>query len=355
MKICYLTNNLDPKNGWGRYASDLIYGVKNSGHEVLILKEQDDGLEGIPILKRGLGIFSSALKIKKLIKDCDIIHALDGYPYGVIAALANVLVKKRLVISGIGSYSVSPLYNWRTSWLLIWAYKKASQIIAISNFTKTEVLKKVTIQNIIVINPGISFEKFHRSRTKTDENFILSVGAVKKRKGYHVSIPAFALAKKEIPELKYKIIGDKSDTAYLNYLKEITKKLNIEDSIEFLEDVSEEELKSLYGKAKLFILTSVNVNHHFEGFGLVFLEAAAAGLPVIGTLGNGIEDAVKDGYNGILVPQNNIEKTATAIIEILRNKEKWQEMSDNAYLWAKAQSLDEYVKSYLNIYSLITR
>ena len=69
MKIVYLTNNINPKNGWGRYASELIYSVKNAGHEFVILKEEDDGFEGIPILKRGLGVIFSALRIKKFIKD----------------------------------------------------------------------------------------------------------------------------------------------------------------------------------------------------------------------------------------------------------------------------------------------
>ncbi len=61
MKICYLTNNIDPKNGWGRYASDLILNVKKMGHEVVILKEVDDGFGGEVLLKRGLGIFLSAI------------------------------------------------------------------------------------------------------------------------------------------------------------------------------------------------------------------------------------------------------------------------------------------------------
>src|SRR3990167_5557147 len=109
MKIAYLTNNIDPKNGWGRYASDLIYGTKNSGHEVVILKEQDDGFDGFHVLKKGIGIFYSALKVKNLARDCDIIHALDGYPYGIIAWLANMNLNKKLLISAMGTYSVAPL------------------------------------------------------------------------------------------------------------------------------------------------------------------------------------------------------------------------------------------------------
>ncbi|MEK7536891.1 MAG: glycosyltransferase family 4 protein [Patescibacteria group bacterium] len=352
MKIAYLINNLNSKNGWGRYASDLIYGVKKSGHEIVILKEEDDGLEGMPILRRGIRVFTPAFKIKKLLKDCDIIHALDGYPYGVIGAIANTGLSKKLIITGVGTYAVEPLYNFRTSLLLKWAYKKANQIITISNFTKSEIIKKIRLENIKVINPGINFEKFYRPHIKTDEKFILSVGALKFRKGYHISIPAFVLAKKEIPDLKYKIVGNQGDKSYFGHLKKLVKDNNIGNDIGFLEEMGDEELKKLYQTAKLFVLTSINHNYHFEGFGLGFLEAAAAGLPVIGTLGNGIGDAVKNGYNGILIPQKNIEKTAEAILEIINSK-KYYQMSQASLEWAQSHNLNKTVDEYLKVYKEI--
>lgn len=350
MKICYLTNNLDPKNGWGRYASDLIYGVKNSGHEVVILKEENDGFEGIPILKRGLGIFSSALKIRKFINDCDIIHALDGYPFGIIAWLANIGLNKKLVITIQGSYSIAPLYNWKISFLAKLAYKKANKIVAISNYTKNELLKKINLGNLNVINHGIDLKKFYGERIENEGKFILSVGALKFRKGYHILIPAFALAKKNIPDLKYKIVGSQEDKNYFNYLKKMIKEEKIENDVEFLDNLDDEELKKLYQKARLFILTSVNHGHHFEGFGLVFLEAAAAGLPVIGTRDNGIEDALKNGYNGLLAPQNDIEAASGAIVDLISNKDKWQQFSQNACFWAKEHNLDKTISEYINIY-----
>ena len=57
MHILILTNSVRPYSGWGRCASDLIAGIRNAGHSVTILKEEDDGYEGISILKRGAGIF----------------------------------------------------------------------------------------------------------------------------------------------------------------------------------------------------------------------------------------------------------------------------------------------------------
>jgi len=88
----------------------------------------------------------------------------------------------------------------------------------------------------------------------------------------------------------------------------------------------------------------------FEGFGLVFLEAAAAALPVIGTLGNGIEDAVKNNYNGILAPQNDIEKTAKAITDIIKNENLTKEMSLNSVAWAEDHDWGKVVLKYLKAY-----
>lgn len=358
MKIVFLTSDMDPSAGWGRFASNLIYGLEKNGHGVVILKERDDNFAGQPILKSGKGIFVSALRVRKYVKECDIIYAFDGYPHGVIAALANIGLNKKLIIGCQGTYSVAPLYNFKIYHFLKWAYKQADKIIAISNFTKNEILKKAgALNNICVINHGVEFDRFYKKHEEIDEKFIISVGGLKKRKGYHIAIPAFAGVHKKIYNLKYKIVGNQSDSSYFSYLKELVKKYELEDSVEFLNDVSDEQLSELYGQSKLFILPSVNVGHNFEGFGLVFLEAAAAGLPVVGTLGNGIEDAVKNGFNGLLVEQNNIEQTTQAMLDIINNSRKWNEMSSNSYIWAKEHDLklviDQYISVYNNVYNSI--
>ncbi len=350
MKICYLVNNLNSRHGGGRYAGDLISAIKKSGHNVVALKEGNDGFEGIPVLKVNGNLFLNAARIRKYIKDCDIVHAIDGYPYGIIAALANKGLNKKLVITAQGTYAVAPLYGFGNSRLLKWAYKKADKIIAISRYTQNEILKKIELKNITVINHGIDFEKFHKLPAESEENFILGVGFLKYRKGYHISIPAFAEAKKELPDLKYKIVGSQKDGIYFDKLKDLAVRCGVEKDVEFLTVLDDKKLSDLYRRAKLFILTSVNENHHFEGFGLVFLEAAAAGLPVIGTLGNGIEDAVKNEFNGFLVPQNDIESTTSAIIKIIRDEKIRNEFSYNSFKWAKDHDWSRIVPSYIKIY-----
>jgi len=351
MKIGYLTYDLNPLGGWGRYGSDLISGIEGSGIEVVILKKhKDNKYPGIFALSGGAGMLTSAIKSVRYLRDCDIIHALDLYPYGVIGYAANLFLKKKFIITTQGTYSVGPLHNWKTKFLSRAACNSADSITSISNFTKQKLSPEINIGRIEVINHGIDLEKFSAKHIESEEDFILSVGSLKYRKGHHVSIPAFALAKKNFPNLKYKIIYGRYDVGYLRHLKSLVAEYCVGKDVEFLSGISDEELTGMYQRAKIFILTACNYEYHFEGFGLVFLEAAAAGLPVIGTLGNGIEDAVRDGYNGILVPQNDKEKTAGAIVEILSDESKWRDMNRHSYEWAKDHDLKKIVRKYISLY-----
>src|SRR3989338_1542860 len=352
MKIGFIVHDMNPKTGGGRYASELVCGIKRAGHEAVVLKEENDGHEGLPIIKRGPALFSMLVKTISYFKKCDLIHAIDGYPYGIIAALVSLCLGKKLIITGLGTFAISAFYDWRWRVLMKWAYRRADAVTAISHYTKSEIAKHVELRHIEVITPGIDIDKFYRSRL-TGENFILSVGALKIRKGYETSIPAFALVKKNMPDLKYVIVGSQGDTQYFKKLKNIVDKADVTKSVEFRTGISDEELGILYSGAELFILTSVNDDHNFEGFGLVFLEAAAAGLPVVGTSNNGIGDAMENGYNGILVDQNDINGTAEAINKILSDHDLMEKFSRNSYELAKEHTLEKTTEQHLRVYKNI--
>lgn len=350
MKIGYLVQNLDRKTGGGRFAADIVDRVKALGHEAVVLKESDGGVDGFVVLRRGWRAIACVPKVRKLLRECDVIHALDGYPYGVIASLANVTLRKRLIISALGTYSVAPLYKRSTSFLLKYAYRSADKVIAVSDFTKQEVLKKVSLKNIVIINPGIQIVERRRNKVISGRKFILGVGGIKERKGYHISLAAFAKIAKDFPALDYVIVADPYPP-FQWVLDDIIKKNNLEKRVIFLHDISEEKLVELYDNAELFILTPINAEgHHIEGFGLVFLEAACAGLPVIGTYGTGAQDAIKDGYNGLLAPQNDISKTAEAMTRILSDEAMKKRMSEASYEWGRFNSVENEVAKFLALY-----
>lgn len=372
MRICFITNRLDiicgertsgaDKYGWGRYSGAIIKkAAEQKNVEIDILVEEPSGYEREKcILKECFSLkklhilFLNALRVRKYIKRCDVIHALDAYPYGVIAALANIGLNKKLIINGVGTFSVAPLESPLKSNLLRWAYRKASVVLCISNYTCQEIKKRISsLNNMKVIFLGIDVNYFKRNpypKIQVPKKFILSVGVLKKRKGQHITIPAFAKVVKKYPELKYIIIGDQSNKFYFALLKELVKENNLEDKVIFLANVSDKDLIDYYSTCTFSIIASQNDGLNFEGFGLIHLEASACGKPVIGTYDNGCEDAIVDGVTGFLVPQNDIEATAQAMLKILDNPELARKMGENGRKWAEELNWDNIIKKYLEVY-----
>ena len=353
MKVCFLGGELDTKAGWGRLAKEIIDGGSKKGVDNEVINLGND------ISMSFFKMLLLAFKIRKNLKNCDIIHCFDAFPWGVVGALANIGLNKKMVINGVGTWSVLPLYQKKNAWLVSWAYKKADKVLAISRFTADEIQKKVKLSNIEVIALGVDLEKFKLCPPKSDatgsKKVILSVGALKFRKGYHISIPAAAEVKKHYPEIKYRIVGDQSGLKYFNELKRLVRENGLEDNVEFLSGLSDQELRSLYCECDLFLLVSVNEGHSFEGFGLVHLEANACGKPAIGTLGCGSEDAIKDGYSGFLVPQNDVKATSEAILKILGDSKLAGEMGQNSHSWAKANTWEKTAKKYVDVYEKLIK
>jgi len=352
MRICFLTFNLNTKDGGGRFAFDFVSNLKNLGHEVFVLTNFD-------LLKNPLLNF---FKIRKIFQNSDIIHAIDIWPNGFYAKLISLGLEKSIIITALGSYSVAPFYSWRRP-LMIWASRKA-RMVAISDYTKEKINKIIADLDIKVICPGFDLNFWSGTEKKylPDEKilrlkpYILSVGALKFRKGYHNSVLAFSIIARRFEHLNYVIIGQGEESNYAQELKKIIKENNLENRVFFISSVVDDEtLLGLYRNAELFLLTPVEENHHFEGFGIVYLEAAASGLPIVATFNSGAVSATKDGFNSILVPQNDPQRVAEAISKILSNDEAKKDLKNNSYEWVKNFSWDKIVMSYNEIYNAYTQ
>jgi len=355
MNILHLANTVDPRSGWGRLSREVIERLIQRGHTIDLLTEvaSNDPTEQ-PILKRSWKALLGLPEIRRHIKKADLVHAWEANPYGIVSYLAGLGIKKPKIIIATGAYSIQPLYNRNTSTILKKTYRDADRVVCISKYIEDEIKRVVPEAKTEVVTLGVDFNRFSGERRVPKERFILGVGNVGSRKGYQVSIPAFAEVAKRIPDIKYFIAGIIENELHPKLQAQI-KTLGLEDRVIFLGSLDDTRLKELYLSAELFILTSVNLHHHFEGFGLVFLEAASAGLPVIGTTGNGIRDAINEGKNGILVPQYDEHATAEAIIRILENPELKQRFSTESITWAKRNSWDNTVDQYTRIYDEVRK
>src|SRR3989304_7531145 len=153
---------------------------------------------------------------------CEAVHAFRE-PYSYIAYWLAKFIGKKYFGTAHGTFGVLPFsFPFYKKYFHKRSFKGAEKIICVSNYTKRRIAEFGSY-NLAVINNGINYRKFyHRGgahNAEKRENFILSVGALKYRKGYHVSILAFANAKKIINDLRYYIVGDQRDSTYVNQLK----------------------------------------------------------------------------------------------------------------------------------------
>lgn len=362
MKICYLNYSMRPDVGAGRFGRELLAAVKCllPDAELTVLTSDRSGFYGeFPILPlKRLKIAFSLPRSRAILRQCDIVHALDGFPYGVIAASSLVGLNKKLIITAIGTGALRPFKRPLAGQLLRWAYRRANRVVAVSNYTKRELVKSMPELAVSVINHGVNREEFSaasESKLASDERaaiqkfrpYILSVGAFKPRKGFRYSLEAFSLLRKDYPNLRYVIVGS-GDRAQIE--RDIDRR-GLRAATAIFSGVSHPFLVSLYRNAELFCLLPVEDRKDIEGFGLAFLEAAACGIPVVGAAGSGAEDAVSGGENGFLVPPGDPEAAARAMADIMRDPAKRGAFSAGSLAFAERMSWERAARSYAEIYA----
>jgi len=359
--LLIITDSLSSADGKGRFSQGLIKEFKRF-YELIALAALAEKTEGIKIIKipdlfhsrNILDVIKYSFLNLKYSKRANFIHFFTDIPYYLIFSPVIWFKIKPYFITVHGTYGIAPLNSKWKKFLLRKIYQRAEKVICISNFTQRQLLKRIALNNTTTIHNGVDFERFARQKfikKEKTKNIILSVGVVKVRKGYHISIPAVIEAKKFFPNLKYYIIGKISDKVYFNKLKKIIKNSHLEDDIVFLGEVPGDKLIDFYYQADLFLLTPVINRDSFEGFGLVYLEANTCGKPVIGTYDCGAEEAIKDGYTGLLVPQNDILKTSEAIVKLLSNPTLVQNLGENGRKRAKDMEWQRAAGQYLKIYN----
>lgn len=133
----------------------------------------------------------------------------------------------------------------------------------------------------------------------------------------------YILKKSGFESFTYNIVGSGNDR---DNLINLSKKLLIDDNVNFMGSVTDEELFLQYKKADIFILPSSK-----EGFGIVFLEAMLFGLPVIGASEKGALDVIDHGINGYLVPYGDSKEICKTIKSYFDSPSDFKNLGENGY------------------------
>ena len=173
---------------------------------------------------------------------------------------------------------------------------------------------------------------------------LLCVGRVHPRKGQLELLQAVkALPDEKKVNLTCWLAGPFTHKRYAHKLKDLANSVGCK--IKFLGDLSDDELKKVYQKADIFALSSMPMSNSVEGFGFVYLEASAHGIPVLAHRTGGVKDAVLDGKTGLFAnpksPNDLIEKLDQLLSEpglretLGKNGRKWAAQHD----WEKTADL----------------
>jgi len=252
------------------------------------------------------------------------VHAGRVLPEGLVGWLVARLIRRPLVIYAHGE----EITTWRQPAkfrAMRFTYRHADAVIANSEFTRRELLAiGVPGERIVRISPGVDTARFRpglptedlfrRLNLAPDTPLILSVGRLSRRKGFDQVIRALPEVLARFPRTHYAVVGIGEDE---EYLASLARECGVADRVHFLGHVPMEELPRWYNACRVFAMPNRAIDGDNEGFGMVFLEAAACGRPSLAGRDGGTGDAVIEGVTGLRVDGGSVAAVADGLCRLL--------------------------------------
>lgn len=377
-RVMVLTHSLSPVDGVGvygantlRFLAPLCDGVSiyiGRGHRGLSPDLPRTGVtvyellptDHFPFLnvpKLAWLLLSSLPMLVRAARRADVVHSFSDYPMGFVATLVGRLAGRPVVVSGHGTYAVAPCSMPIHRRLIGWMYARADRFLMGAQFALKQVRKVATPKKAEVVPYGCVPEDYSVLAARGEladvpEPFVLCVGEVKQRKGYATSLPAFLAAWKQRPEMHFVIVGRHSEEdPYFVELRALVDQAGAGEHVHFVGNVSEQRKVALMRAARVFMLTPMtSAEGGFEAFGLVFLEAGAAGTPVIGVTDSGAEDAISDGMNGFIRDRADIDGLAEALVRLFADERLADELGAAGRRRAEGQTWQAAAQRVAQIY-----
>ena len=369
-----------PVGGAEFAAYHLAFNMAKLGHEVHVFTNSIDAKDhtedmgdvkvhrfatNFRILK---GFFSINMFLKSWRHKVDIVHLHFSLPPTDLASLTYAkLIKKPFIVHYHGDWDSTYGPAVRRVGLKIWnnvivktVLNKADLIISPSEYyiSQSRYLPKHVDKTITIPN-GVNLEELEVSYTKKEcrnnigisesDKVILFLGVLIDYKSPDLLIKSLPLILKQTPDAKLVFVGD---GPMRNELELRAKNHGLSDKVKFAGNTVGELKAQYYKAADVFVLPSAL---NTEVFPLVFLEAAAAGLPIVCSDVKTFSCFVENEYNGIMSIKGDINSLSEAIVRILSQPEIRQIMSDNtknkvrSYSWYKiAQQTEDVYKQLLS-------
>jgi len=356
--------------GAGRHVIDLADGLSRAGHDVSLIYSSvraeagfEDALGFLPrVTKRelpmqravGPGDWRSSRMLKRLIKELgpfDIVHGHSSKAGALLRLAANRGDAPRLYTPH-APITMDPTLSARARFVYGAAERllgrRCERIICVSAAERDHLVslglpenKLSVVHNGIKPLPQIDRDAMRRQLGLDPDTICFgSVGRISHQKAVDRTISAFAMARGRMRKAHLAIVGD---GPLLDEMQSLVRDLGISRDVTFTGQANGIEMMAGFD---VFLMPS-----RYEGLPYALLEAAASGLPIIATDVGGAGVVVRDGENGFILPEQNVELLADLLIELSRRDDLRHAMSHRSTELAMQFTVDRMVADTLEVYN----
>jgi phosphatidylinositol alpha-1,6-mannosyltransferase len=235
---------------------------------------------------------------------------------------------------------------------------RADAVVAVSRFARDSLIRLMGVESskITLIPNGVDLASFAPRPRRADlvaryrlagRQVLLTVGRLSERKGMDRVIESLPALRRILPDLVYLMVGD---GPYRPALAALSVHLGVADATIFAGAVAQEELADHYALADVFIMANRALpDGDTEGFGLVFLEANACGIPVIAGCAGGSIDAVEDGVNGLVIDGDNAGSITAAVLKLFGDADLRNHLVQGGFSVASRSGWPDRVARFLSV------
>ncbi len=315
----------------------------------------------VSFLKTSLKLFRYLYQYRRC--NSIFIHSLKSIPETSALFLSKFLLGSRLKIITYahGEEFLVARTSRNLSLLVILSLKLSDAIISNSNSTKNLMsLFLPKDKPVFVTKLGVNFQRYQmkqyrklvRSSWKvSDQDVVLiTISRMEPRKNHSAVIKVLSSLRKQGLPVVYVIGGEGEER---EKLLNLVHNLHLQDYVKFLGFLSEDEKIKAYNAADIHVMPSITVGPMIEGFGIVFMEAAAAGLPSIAGNVGGQPEAVIHEKTGFIVDGTNLMELEQSLKKLILDSNLRENMGKNALLWAKQHDWSLIAKQTFNLLSFL--
>lgn len=273
------------------------------------------------------------------------VHCLRAFPEGFAGVLAKLSgpLRTRLVTFAHGEEILVAKSSRQLRWIAGLVYRFSDAVIANSKSTESLVKELAPSARIVCVSPGVDFEAYRRDSDEIaryrrswgwpeDTLVVATVARMEPRKNQAAVIRAISRLQRDGLRIGY-VCG--SDGEERENLVALAVELGLRDWVRFPGQLAENDKVLTFCAADIHAMPSVRVGEMIEGFGIVFLEAGAAGTPSIAGNVGGQPEAVLDGETGFVVDGGSVCQIVDAIRRLASSPALRHRMAQQSRDWAQ--------------------